>query len=64
VLGFFRDPDAEVPEREAVVVGRSLDELTARQLEGALAVSGPPPEPGRRKELFPETATKGRKGDR
>ncbi len=64
MLGFFRDAEGEVPEREALVVARTLNELSARQLEGALDVSRPPPEPGARKELFPETATKGRGGER
>jgi hypothetical protein len=64
VLGFFRDATEEVPELEALVVARALDDLTTRQLERAFGVARPPPEPGAHKELFPETATRGRKGDR
>lgn len=64
VLGFFRRADADVPEREALVVARSLEDLTVLQLERAFDVSHPPPDPDERKELFPETATKGRKGNR
>lgn len=64
VLGFFRGEEGDIPEREALVVARSLKGLTARQLEGAFRLSQPPPPPGSHKELFPETATKGRKGER
>ncbi len=63
MLGFFHAAEEERPDRESLVVARSLDELTVRQLEGALRVSRPPPEPGTKKELFPGTATKGRKGE-
>jgi hypothetical protein len=63
VLGFFRETGQDVPDREALVVGRGLAELTPRQVEGAFRASRPPPEPGAKKELFPETASKGRKGD-
>ncbi len=63
VLGFFRANEQEAPEREALVVARGLAELTPRQVEGAFRASRPPPEPGTKKELFSETATKGRKGD-
>jgi len=63
VLGFSLAPEADVPDREALVVARALEELTPRQLERAFDVSRPPPAPGVRKELFPETATKGRKVD-
>ena len=62
VLGFFRSAGQEVPEREALVVARGLSHLTPRQVEGAFRASRPPPEQGK-KELFPETAGKGRKSD-
>jgi len=63
VLGFFHEAEQEVPDREALVVARSLAELTPRQVEGAFRASRPPPQPGAKKELFPETASKGRRGD-
>lgn len=63
LIGFFRDADAEQPEREALVVGRSLEALSERQLERAFTVARPP---GRAaaKDFFPEAAARGRKGDR
>ncbi len=62
LLGFYRTAEAEGPEREAWVVGRDLSEISGMSLEGAYREGRPPPEPGSRAELFPETASKGRRG--
>lgn len=64
LLGFFAHPGDERPAREALVVGRGLDELTAEHLEAAHRASTPAPPPeGVRKPLFPEIGTKGDRRD-
>lgn len=61
VLGFFDDPTAEEPRREALVVARRLSDMSERQLEGAFRIARPPTEPGSR-GFFPETTSR-RKSD-
>lgn len=63
LLGFFRSPDDERATREVLVSRQALDRLSEIQLEEAFARAAAPPDPGVRKELFPETSIKGRKGD-
>lgn len=63
LLGFFRSPDARAPQREALVVGRTLGGLSNAALEAALRVSREPPVPGERKPIFPEIVTKGNRRD-
>lgn len=63
LLGFFRSPDDEEPERELLVAARSLEGLSEVQLAEAFGRAEPPPKPGAGKELFPETRGKGRKGE-
>lgn len=63
LLGFFQDPDAQAPQRETLVAGRTLGALSSEQLEAALGASREPPAPGARKPLFPEIVTKGDRRD-
>lgn len=63
LVGFFQDPDGEDHQREALVVGRALRDLSEDQLEAALRASREPPPAGLRKPLFPEIVTKGDKRD-
>ena len=62
LLGFYRESGAESPEREGWVVGRDLSEVSEMSLERAYREGRPPPDPKSRAELFPETASKGRRG--
>jgi hypothetical protein len=62
LLGFYRTSEAESPEREGWVVGRDLSDLSEAIIERAFRDGRPPPDPSRRAELFPETASKGRRG--
>jgi hypothetical protein len=62
LLGFYRTPEAESPEREGWVVGRDLSDVSELNVERAYRDGRPPPDPSRRAELFPETASKGRRG--
>lgn len=62
LLGFYRTPEAGSPEREGWVIGRDLSDLSEVRLERAYREGRPPPDPSRRAELFPETASKGRRG--
>jgi len=62
LLGFYRTSEAEGPEREGWVVGRDLSEVSEMSLEQAYRDGRPPPDPNSRAELFPETASKGRRG--
>ncbi len=55
LLGFHR-ADEEEPEREALVVGKTLEALTPRQLEAAWRAGRPPRDPFEETELFPETS--------
>lgn len=63
LVGFFQDPEGEEHQREALVVGRALRDLSEDQLEAALRASREPPPAGQRKSLFPEIVTKGDKRD-
>jgi len=63
LLGFFSGSGDERPEREALVVGRGLDELGPDHLEAAYRASQAPPPEGLRKPLFPEIASKGDRRD-
>ncbi len=62
LLGFYRSSGAESPEREGWVVGRDLSEVSETSLARAYRDGRPPPDPKSRAELFPETASKGRRG--
>ena len=61
LLGFYRTPEAGSPEREGWVIGRNLSDVSEVKLERACREGRPPPDPSRRAELFPETASKGRR---
>lgn len=64
LLGFYRDEDEHHIVKEALVTGSTLTGLTFTQLEGALESAKPPPDPSKRPELFPGTASRrGRRGD-
>lgn len=63
LLGFFADPADEAPRREALVVARSLEELSPARLEAAFRASLEPGADDVRKPLFPEIASKGSKRD-
>ncbi len=58
----FRKGDAEAPEREKLVVGRALSELSEEQLRRALERGRPPVDPGSRKEIFTEVGGRDREG--
>ena len=62
LLGFYHHPGAESPEREGWVVGRDLSEVSDMSLERAYREGRPPSDPKSRAQLFPETASKGRRG--
>lgn len=61
LVGFFHPEDAAVPRREALVVARSLTQLTELQLEAAWRTAQAPQPADTRKPLFPEIAAKGGK---
>jgi hypothetical protein len=61
LLSFFRAGSAE-PELESLVVGHSLGALSEEDLLAGLRRARTPPEPGSRKEIFPEVG--GRRRDR
>lgn len=58
----FRRQGADRPERESLVVGRALPELSEEQLLEALERGRKPAGPGPGKEIFPEVG--GRKRGR
>lgn len=61
LVAFSRAGD-EAPERESLVVGRSLAELGSEALLAAFHRSRPPSDPGSHKEIFPEVG--GRRRER
>lgn len=61
LVGFFHPEDAALPRREALVVARSLAQLTELQLEAAWKTAQAPQAAGTRKPIFPEIAAKGGK---
>lgn len=62
MLGFFDDPAATVPRLEALVVGRSLSDMSEGQIDAAFRLARPPSDPAK-EDFFPEASSRRRKGD-
>ncbi|MEJ2204634.1 MAG: hypothetical protein P8170_11025 [Gemmatimonadota bacterium] len=62
LLGFNEGEDPAPPSRESLVAARALSALTPLELEDCLRESSPLRDPSDRKELFPETSSKRRRG--
>jgi len=61
LLGFWKDQSASLPpDREALVVGRLLADLSEGELVAALAGSSDPPDPDRRPGFFVELSERRR----
>jgi hypothetical protein len=61
LLGFWNAQSAPAPpDREALVVGRLLADMSERELEAALAQSRVPPDPDRRPGFFAEISDRRR----
>lgn len=62
LLGFAEGEDPAQPSRENLVAARALSALTPREIERCFRESSPVRDPFERKELFPETSSKRRRG--
>jgi hypothetical protein len=62
LLGFSEGEDPASPSREAMVAARDLAGLTPFEIEKAFGSSSPVRDPSERKELFPESSSKRRRG--
>lgn len=62
LLAFHRG-DAQEPELETLVVAEALEDLGEEALSAALGRGRTPPEPGSRKEIFPEVGGRSRGRD-
>ena len=62
LLGFNEGEDPGPPSREAMIAARDLAGLTLFEIEEAFATSLPSQDPSQRKELFPESSSKRRRG--
>lgn len=61
LLGFFAADEPSTLRREALLVGRSLSDLTELEILAAWHSGRPPRPPGERPPFFPEIAGKGGK---
>lgn len=61
LLGFFSADEPSAPRREALLVGRSLSDLTELELLAAWHSGRPPRPAGERPPFFPEISSKGGK---
>ncbi len=62
LLGFNEGEGPGSPSREAMVAARDLAGLTSIEIEEAFGSSSPVRDPSERKELFPESSSKRRRG--
>lgn len=62
LLGFHEEGGPEEPVREALLTARDLASLTPSQLGEAFRSGAAPPDPSARRELFPESSSKRRRG--
>lgn len=62
LLGFNEGEHPGPPSREAMIAARDLAGLTLFEIEEAFAKSSPSQDPSQRKELFPESSSKRRRG--